>query len=51
MVSCRGTLLGELLGRQSFSMKNPDPLCDMLRKALVALAIATTDTAQTLTLA
>ena len=42
MVYCGGDLLGELLGRQSFSVKDPSPLYDMLRKNLVTLATATT---------
>lgn len=42
MVYCGGDLLGELLGRQSFSVKDPSPLYDMLRKNLVSLATATT---------
>nr|XP_020012143.1 protein Mdm4-like isoform X2 [Castor canadensis] len=42
MVHCGGDLLGELLGRQSFSVKDPSPLYDMLRKNLVTLATATT---------
>ncbi|XP_022364384.1 protein Mdm4 [Enhydra lutris kenyoni] len=51
MVYCGGDLLGELLGRQSFSVKDPSPLYDMLRKNLITLASATTDAAQTLALA
>nr|XP_044614685.1 protein Mdm4 isoform X5 [Equus asinus] len=51
MVYCGGDLLGELLGRQSFSVKDPSPLYDMLRKNLVTLATASTDAAQTLALA
>ncbi|XP_065737794.1 protein Mdm4 isoform X2 [Phocoena phocoena] len=51
MVYCGGDLLGELLGRQSFSVKDPSPLYDMLRKNLVTLSTATTDAAQTLALA
>uniref|UniRef100_A0AAA9S4H8 Protein Mdm4 n=1 Tax=Bos taurus TaxID=9913 RepID=A0AAA9S4H8_BOVIN len=51
MVYCGGDLLGELLGRQSFSVKDPSPLYDMLRKNLVALATAATDAAQTLAIA
>ncbi|XP_070934951.1 protein Mdm4 isoform X4 [Macaca nemestrina] len=43
MVYCGGDLLGELLGRQSFSVKDPSPLYDMLRKNLVTLATATTE--------
>lgn len=42
MVYCGGDLLGELLGRQSFSVKEPSPLYDMLRKNLVTLATAAT---------
>uniref|UniRef100_A0A8D2AZ54 Protein Mdm4 n=1 Tax=Sciurus vulgaris TaxID=55149 RepID=A0A8D2AZ54_SCIVU len=51
MVYCGGDLLGELLGRQSFSVKDPSPLYDMLRKNLITLTTATTDAAQTLALA
>nr|XP_004663618.2 protein Mdm4 isoform X1 [Jaculus jaculus] len=51
MVYCGGDLLGELLGCQSFSVKDPSPLYDMLRKNLVTLATVTTDAAQTLALA
>ncbi|XP_069897825.1 protein Mdm4 isoform X3 [Dipodomys merriami] len=43
MVYCGGDLLGELLGRESFSVKDPSPLYDMLRKNLVMLPTATTD--------
>ncbi|EHB17222.1 Protein Mdm4 [Heterocephalus glaber] len=50
MVYCGEDLLGELLGRQSFSVKDPSSLYDMLRKNLVTLATATTDAAQTLAL-
>lgn len=42
MVYCGGDLLGELLGCQSFSVKDPSPLYDMLRKNLVTLAPVTT---------
>ncbi|XP_045838346.1 protein Mdm4 isoform X2 [Meles meles] len=42
MVYCGGDLLGELLGRQSFSVKDPSPLYDMLRKNLITLPSATT---------
>nr|AWH97628.1 MdmX protein [Eospalax fontanierii baileyi] len=51
MVYCGGDLLGELLGCQSFSVKDPSPLYDMLRKNLVTLATVNTDAAQTLALA
>ncbi|KAF7474012.1 protein Mdm4-like [Marmota monax] len=51
MVYCGGDLLGELLGHQSFSVKDPSPLYDMLRKNLVTLTTATTDAVQTLALA
>nr|XP_003410297.1 protein Mdm4 isoform X1 [Loxodonta africana] len=51
MVYCGGDLLGELLGRQSFSVKEPSPLYDMLRKNLVTLATPAADAAQTLALA
>ncbi|XP_019566956.1 protein Mdm4 isoform X5 [Rhinolophus sinicus] len=43
MVYCGGDLLGELLGCQSFSVKDPSPLYAMLRRNLVALTIATTE--------
>ncbi|XP_044528056.1 protein Mdm4 isoform X2 [Gracilinanus agilis] len=49
MVYCGGDLLGELLGLQSFSVKDPSPLYDMLRKNLVTATV--TDAAQTLALA
>ncbi|XP_075385399.1 protein Mdm4-like isoform X1 [Tenrec ecaudatus] len=42
MVYCGGDLLGELLGRQSFSVKEPSPLYDMLRKNLDTLATPAT---------
>ncbi|KAM4861842.1 protein Mdm4 isoform 5-T9 [Thomomys bottae] len=42
MVYCGGDLLGELLERESFSVKDPSPLYDMLRKNLVTLPTATT---------
>ncbi|XP_064235551.1 protein Mdm4-like [Aotus nancymaae] len=42
MVYCGGDVLGELLGCQSFSVKDPSPLYEMLRKNLVTLATATT---------
>ncbi|KAM6218367.1 protein Mdm4 [Rhynchocyon petersi] len=51
MVYCGGDPLGELLGRQSFSVKEPSPLYDMLRKNLVTSATPATDAAQTLALA
>ncbi|XP_039737740.1 protein Mdm4 isoform X2 [Pteropus medius] len=51
MVYCGGDLLGELLGCQSFSVKDPSPLYAMLRRNLVALTTATTDAAQTLAIA
>ncbi|XP_017534374.1 protein Mdm4 isoform X3 [Manis javanica] len=51
VVHCGGDLLGELLGCRSFSVKDPSPLYDMLRKNLVTLATATTDAAQTRALA
>ncbi|XP_036612564.1 protein Mdm4 isoform X3 [Trichosurus vulpecula] len=49
MVYCGGDLLGELLGLQSFSVKDPSPLYDMLRKNLVTATV--TDAAQTLAIA
>ncbi|KAM5239128.1 protein Mdm4 isoform 3-T3 [Ctenodactylus gundi] len=51
LVHCGGDLLGDLLGCQSFSVKDPSPLYDMLRKNLVTLVTATKDAAQTLALA
>ncbi|KAF6075195.1 MDM4 regulator of p53 [Phyllostomus discolor] len=51
MVYCGGDLLGELLGCQSFSVKNPSPLYAMLRRNLVALTTAAADAAQTLAIA
>ncbi|XP_074078562.1 protein Mdm4 isoform X3 [Macrotis lagotis] len=49
IVYCDGDLLGELLGLQSFSVKDPSPLYDMLRKNLVTATL--TDAAQTFALA
>ncbi|XP_036057823.1 protein Mdm4 isoform X5 [Onychomys torridus] len=51
LVYCGGDLLGDLLGCQSFSVKDPSPLYDMLRKNLVTSASVNTDAAQTLALA
>ncbi|XP_051003365.1 protein Mdm4 [Acomys russatus] len=51
MVYCGGDLLGDLLGCQSFSVKDPSPLYDMLRKNLVTSGSINTDAAQTLALA
>ncbi|XP_031196329.1 protein Mdm4 [Mastomys coucha] len=51
IVYCGGDLLGDLLGCQSFSLKEPSPLYEMLRKILVTSASVDTDAAQTLTLA
>lgn len=42
MVYCGGDLLGDLLGCQSFSVKDPSPLYDMLRKNLVTSASVNT---------
>uniref|UniRef100_A0A6I8NNW8 MDM4 regulator of p53 n=1 Tax=Ornithorhynchus anatinus TaxID=9258 RepID=A0A6I8NNW8_ORNAN len=39
MVHCGGDLLGELLGLQSFSVKDPSPLYEMLRKNLVSTTV------------
>lgn len=44
MVYCGGDLLGDLLGCQSFSVKDPSPLYDMLRKNLVTSASINTGT-------
>ncbi|NWR89230.1 MDM4 protein, partial [Furnarius figulus] len=46
MVYCGGDQLGELLGLESFSVKDPSPLYDMLKRNLTAAAL--TDAAQTL---
>ncbi|NXM00526.1 MDM4 protein, partial [Tyrannus savana] len=46
MVYCGGDQLGELLGLDSFSVKDPSPLYDMLKRNLTAAAL--TDAAQTL---
>lgn len=42
LVYCGGDLLGDLLGCQSFSVKDPSPLYDMLRKNLVTSASVNT---------
>ncbi|XP_071435025.1 protein Mdm4 isoform X2 [Pithys albifrons albifrons] len=46
MVCCGGDQLGELLGLDSFSVKDPRPLYEMLRRNLTLVAL--TDAAQTL---
>ncbi|NXG02470.1 MDM4 protein, partial [Sakesphorus luctuosus] len=46
MVYCGGDQLGELLGLESFSVKDPSPLYEMLKRNLTAAAL--TDAAQTL---
>ncbi|XP_009074808.1 PREDICTED: protein Mdm4, partial [Acanthisitta chloris] len=46
MVYCGGDELGELLGLESFSVKDPSPVYDMLKRNLTAAAL--TDAAQTL---
>ncbi|NXG15176.1 MDM4 protein, partial [Grallaria varia] len=46
MVYCGGDQLGELLGLETFSVKDPSPLYDMLKRNLTAAAL--TDAAQTL---
>ncbi|KAL1775424.1 Mdm4 isoform X1 [Sigmodon hispidus] len=51
MVYCAEDLLGDLLGCQSFSVKDPSPLYEMLRRNLVVSASANTDAAQPLALA
>ncbi|KAH1171824.1 protein Mdm4 isoform X1 [Mauremys mutica] len=49
MVYCGGDQLGELLGLESFSVKDPSPVYDMLKRNLTSVTI--TDAAQTLALA
>ncbi|KAM7171107.1 protein Mdm4-like [Macrochelys suwanniensis] len=49
MVYCGGDPLGELLGLESFSVKEPSPVYDMLKRNLTSVTI--TDAAQTLALA
>ncbi|KAM7169387.1 protein Mdm4-like [Macrochelys suwanniensis] len=49
MVYCGGDPLGELLGLESFSVKEPSPVHDMLKRNLTSVTI--TDAAQTLALA
>ncbi|XP_074833407.1 protein Mdm4 isoform X2 [Carettochelys insculpta] len=49
MVHCGGDQLGELLGMESFSVKDPSPVYDMLKRNLISATI--TDAAQTLALA
>ncbi|XP_026719921.1 protein Mdm4 [Athene cunicularia] len=46
MVYCGGDQLGELLGLESFSVKDPSPVYDMLKRNLTAAAMA--DAAQNL---
>ncbi|NWV11366.1 MDM4 protein, partial [Ptilonorhynchus violaceus] len=46
MVHCGGDQLGELLGLESFSVKDPSPVYEMLRRNLTAAALP--DAAQTL---
>ncbi|NXB58206.1 MDM4 protein, partial [Struthidea cinerea] len=46
MVHCGGDQLGELLGLQSFSVKDPSPVYEMLKRNLTAAALS--DAAQTL---
>ncbi|NXH10563.1 MDM4 protein, partial [Bucco capensis] len=46
MVYCGGDELGELLGLESFSVKDPSPVYDMLKRNLTSAAIA--DAAETL---
>ncbi|XP_008562795.1 PREDICTED: protein Mdm4-like, partial [Galeopterus variegatus] len=51
MVYCGGDLLGELLGRQSFSVKDPSPLYDMYQGRFSFCFTCYPDAAQTLALA
>ncbi|NXN97900.1 MDM4 protein, partial [Rhinopomastus cyanomelas] len=46
MVYCGGDQLGELLGLESFSVKDPSPVYDMLKRNLTSAALA--DAAQSL---
>ncbi|XP_054032497.1 protein Mdm4 [Dryobates pubescens] len=46
MVHCGGDQLGELLGLESFSVKDPSPVYDMLKRNLSSAALA--DAAETL---
>ncbi|XP_054255016.1 protein Mdm4, partial [Indicator indicator] len=46
MVHCGGDQLGELLGLESFSVKDPSPVYDMLKRNLTSAAL--TDAAETL---
>uniref|UniRef100_A0A8C8SAT3 MDM4 regulator of p53 n=1 Tax=Pelusios castaneus TaxID=367368 RepID=A0A8C8SAT3_9SAUR len=48
MVYCGGDQLGELLGLESFSVKDPSPIYDMLKRNLTSATV--TDAAQTLAL-
>ncbi|KAJ7333017.1 hypothetical protein JRQ81_015197 [Phrynocephalus forsythii] len=49
MVYCGGDQLGNLLGRESFSVKDPSPVFDMLKRNVTPASV--TDAAQTLVLA
>ncbi|XP_044301595.1 protein Mdm4 isoform X1 [Varanus komodoensis] len=49
MVYCGGDQLGDLLGRESFSVKDPSPIYDMLKRNVTSATVA--DAAQTLALA
>ncbi|XP_066479300.1 protein Mdm4 [Tiliqua scincoides] len=49
MVYCGEDQLGELLGRESFSVKDPSPVYDMLKRNVTSVAVI--DAAQTLALA
>uniref|UniRef100_A0ABM5G6X7 Protein Mdm4 n=1 Tax=Pogona vitticeps TaxID=103695 RepID=A0ABM5G6X7_9SAUR len=49
MVYCGGDQLGNLLGRESFSVKDPSPVFDMLKRNVTPASVA--DAAQTLVLA
>ncbi|XP_042318487.1 protein Mdm4 isoform X1 [Sceloporus undulatus] len=49
MVYCEGDQLGDLLGRESFSVKDPSPVYDMLKRNVIPASF--TDAAQTLALA
>ncbi|XP_053102735.1 protein Mdm4 isoform X2 [Hemicordylus capensis] len=48
MVYCGGDQLGELLGRDSFSVKDPSPIYDMLKRNVTSATVL--DAAQTLAL-
>uniref|UniRef100_A0A8D2L0Q0 MDM4 regulator of p53 n=1 Tax=Varanus komodoensis TaxID=61221 RepID=A0A8D2L0Q0_VARKO len=40
MVYCGGDQLGDLLGRESFSVKDPSPIYDMLKRNVTSATVA-----------